>query len=89
VSGRHLLASGRVWLSRPDDSVERLDMRGSDGRTIRLHVWKCATCPHVYEATHVRTGLMIRPDGDPTASINHGHRNFSLAHKISPLASSE
>jgi hypothetical protein len=87
--GRPLLASGRVWLSRPDGSVTCPNMHDSDGRTVRLHVWTRGTCLHVYKATRIQTGLMICPNGDPTTSIKHGHFIFSLPHKISPLASSE
>jgi len=84
-----LLASKRVWLSQSDGSVTRLDAGGSDGWTVRLHIQTHTTCQHVYEATPVWMGLMICPDGDPTASIKHGRRIFSPPHKISPLATSE
>jgi len=74
---------------RPNDSVTRPKARSSDSPMVRLHIRMLVTCPHVYEATRVRTGLMIRPDEDPTASIKHGRHIFSLPHKISPLACSE
>jgi hypothetical protein len=83
ASGRALFTSGWVWLNRPDGSITRLYAGGFDGQTVRLHVRTRVTCPHVYEATRVRTGLMIRLDGDPTTSIKHGSRIFSLPHKAS------
>jgi hypothetical protein len=86
ASGRPLLASRQVWLSWPDSSVTRPDARCSDGRMVRLYIQTSVTCPHVYEATCIRTRLMIRSDEDPTASIKHGRHIFSLPHKISPLA---
>jgi hypothetical protein len=74
ASRRPLLASGRVWLSRPDGYVTRPDARGSDGQMVRLHVRTLAACPHVYEATRVWTGLMCCQDGDPTTFIKPGSR---------------
>jgi hypothetical protein len=81
--GRLLFASGRVWLSRPDDSVTRPDAHGSNGWTASLHVRTRATYLHISKATLVRTRLMIHPDGDPTASIKPSRRIFSLPHSFS------
>jgi hypothetical protein len=47
-----------------------------------------ATRPDAYDLPACQRGN-TRPDRDPTASIKHGRRIFSLPHKISPLASSE
>jgi hypothetical protein len=75
--------SGRVWISRLDGFVTRPDVRGSNGWTTRLHIRTHATCPHISEATCVRTGLISRPDRDPTTSIKPGRRIFSLPHSFS------
>jgi hypothetical protein len=84
ASGRPLSASGRVLLRRPDRTPVRPNACGSNGRTIRLLVQKCATCPHVYEAACVRTRLISHPDGDPTGSIKApGRRIFTLPHQKS------
>jgi hypothetical protein len=64
-------------------TVTRPDAGGSNSQTTRLHVRTRATCPYIFEATHVRTGLMSLPDKDPTASIKPGRRIFSLPHSIS------
>jgi len=61
-------------VKRPGSLSLRPDRCGTDGLTVRLHVRTRATYPHVYEATHVQTGLMGHPDGDPTASIKPGRR---------------
>jgi hypothetical protein len=77
-------------VKRPDGLSLRSDGCGSDGRTVRLHVRTRATCPYVYEATRLRTGLMSRPDGDPRASIKLGLCiSESYPTKLSLLASSE
>jgi hypothetical protein len=70
-------------VKHPDGSVTRPNARDSNGRTARLNVRTRVTCPHISEATRVRTGLMSHPDGDPTASIKRGRRIFSLPHSFS------
>jgi len=78
ASRRPLFASRRVWLSLPDGYVTHPDARSSDSRTVRLHIRACVTCPHIYQAMRVWTGLMGRSDRDPTTSIKPG-RHISEA----------
>jgi hypothetical protein len=53
--------------------------------TVRLHVWMHAAFPHVDEAMRVPTGLMNRPDGDPTAFIKPGRRISKATPQFSHL----
>jgi hypothetical protein len=71
-------------------SVKLPDVRGYNGQTVGLDVRTRVTCPHVFEAAHIRTMLISRLDRDPTTSIKTGRRiSRATPHKISLLASSE
>jgi hypothetical protein len=84
VSGRSLLASGRVKLRSLDDIFWSPDRRRlvvrtvsvyirtctvPNGRTIRINIRKHATYPLISKAASVLTTLIHRPDGDPTGAI--------------------
>jgi hypothetical protein len=82
ASGRLLLASGRVEISRPDGSAFVKTHAAPNGRMVRIVVRTRATCPLVSNAARVRMALIHRPDGDPTDSIKaHGRRFSTLPHQ--------
>jgi hypothetical protein len=57
-----------------------------NGRTIRIDVRTCATCPLIFEAVRVRTALIHRPVGDPTEAIYTPSRRLStLPHQNLPF----
>jgi hypothetical protein len=82
VSGRSLLASGRVELSCPDSSNFVWTRAAPNGRTVRILVRTRTTCLLVPNVVRFRTALIHRPDGDPTGTIKGpGRRISSLPHQ--------